>query len=260
MAASADFGAPGPIIDFQAPAAAHADRGQRAQEEAVREDVPGGTAAGQRRRHEQRRLLRRIADQLRRHDRRPAVQRLHRVDLAVSDDWPRRTSISRAGSSGRSRDTRRPRSSTGRLTAPIYDPAYSEFIDRDAAQATRTVRGGTALGIYPLSRYRRVQVSGGFVQLSEKYNDPGLQELAQEYQQQNYGQPLFRDGSMMPLGVEFVQETTVFREFGPLAGNTVRLAYDASPELRRACCRARPSTPICGTTCDSAPPACWRPA
>ncbi len=42
-------------------------------------------------------------------------------------------------------------------------------------------------------------------------------------------QPLFRDGSMLPLGVEFVQETTVFREFGPLAGNTVRLAYDASP-------------------------------
>ena len=71
---------------FPGAAAAHADRGQRAQEEAVREDVSGGTAAGQRRRHEQRRRLRRIADQLRRRDRRPAVQRLHRVDLPVSDD------------------------------------------------------------------------------------------------------------------------------------------------------------------------------
>ena len=35
----------------------------------------------------------------------------------------------------------------------------------------------------------------------------------------------------MPLGVAFVQETTVFREFGPLAGNTMRLAYDYSPKI-----------------------------
>ena len=35
----------------------------------------------------------------------------------------------------------------------------------------------------------------------------------------------------MPLGVAFIQETTVFREFGPLAGNTMRLSYNASPPL-----------------------------
>ena len=34
---------------------------------------------------------------------------------------------------------------------------------------------------------------------------------------------------MIPLSVEFIQETTIFREFGPLAGNTMRLAYDVSP-------------------------------
>jgi len=108
---------------------------------------------------------------------------------------------------------------------------YSDFISRDAAQATRTVRGGTALGIYPLDRYRRVQFSGGFVQLRESYNDPGLATLADQYQQQNYGRQLFNSGSLIPLGVEFVQETTVFREFGPLAGNTVRLAYDVAPKV-----------------------------
>ena len=37
------------------------------------------------------------------------------------------------------------------------------------------------------------------------------------------------NGTMMPLGLTFVQETTIFREFGPLAGNTVRLAYEAAP-------------------------------
>ena len=36
---------------------------------------------------------------------------------------------------------------------------------------------------------------------------------------------------MMPLSVAFIQETTVFREFGPLAGNTMKLAYDISPKI-----------------------------
>ena len=35
----------------------------------------------------------------------------------------------------------------------------------------------------------------------------------------------------MPLGVAFVQETTVFREFGPLAGSTMRLAYEVAPKI-----------------------------
>src|SRR5206468_2725403 len=108
---------------------------------------------------------------------------------------------------------------------------YSDFISRDSAQATRTIRGGTALGIYPLDRYRRVQFSGGFVQLREQYNDPQLGAYADQYQQRNYGRTLFSSGSLIPLGVEFVQETTVFREFGPLAGNTVRLAYDVAPKV-----------------------------
>jgi hypothetical protein len=119
----------------------------------------------------------------------------------------------------------------GQGNSVYYDPAYQEFVGRDAAQATRTVRGGTALGIYPLDRYRRVQFSGGFVQLREQYNDPGLGFLAAQYQERNYGRTLFSSGSMIPLGVEFVQETTVFREFGPLAGNTVRLAYDVAPKV-----------------------------
>jgi outer membrane protein assembly factor BamA len=36
---------------------------------------------------------------------------------------------------------------------------------------------------------------------------------------------------MMPLGVTLVQETTVFREYGPVAGNTFRLSFDASPAI-----------------------------
>ena len=56
-----DFGAPGPIIDFQPPLSHTLVKENEQQEGHVREAVPRGPAAGQRRRHEQRRLLRRHA-------------------------------------------------------------------------------------------------------------------------------------------------------------------------------------------------------
>ena len=36
---------------------------------------------------------------------------------------------------------------------------------------------------------------------------------------------------MMPLGVSFIQETTVFREYGPLSGSTMRLSYEGAPKV-----------------------------
>jgi len=119
----------------------------------------------------------------------------------------------------------------GQLGGLFYDPAYSQFISRDQAIATRTVRGGTAFGIYPLDRYRRIQLSGGLVQLREEYNDPQLQAYTEGYQIQNYGRTVFSNGTLLPFGAEFIQETTVFREFGPLAGSTMRLAYDVAPKI-----------------------------
>jgi hypothetical protein len=119
----------------------------------------------------------------------------------------------------------------GQLGGVFYDPVYSGLIDRDLAIATRTVRGGSAIGIYPLSRYHRLEFSGGVMQLNEEYNDPAVQQAAQDYQQQLYGASVFRNGTLVPLGVSFVSETTVFREFGPLAGSTMRLAYDVAPKI-----------------------------
>jgi WD40-like Beta Propeller Repeat len=119
----------------------------------------------------------------------------------------------------------------GQLGGVFYDPVYSGLIDRDLAIATRTVRGGTAIGIYPFDRYRRVEFSGGVMQLNEEYNDPAVQQAADEYQKQLYGATVFRNGTLVPFGVAFIQETTVFREFGPLAGSTFRAAYDVSPKI-----------------------------
>ena len=60
----------------------------------------------------------------------------------------------------------------GQLKGVFYDPAFSGLIDRDLAVATRTMRGGTAFGIYPFNRYRRVEVYGGFVNYREQFDDP----------------------------------------------------------------------------------------
>ena len=76
-----------------------------------------------------------------------------------------------------------------------------------------------------------MEISAGLVQQTEEYNDPTLQDLATQYQQAQFGRTVFSNGTLVPLGVAFVQETTVFREFGPLAGSTMRLAYDVSPKI-----------------------------
>ena len=117
----------------------------------------------------------------------------------------------------------------GQLQNVFYDPVYSGLIDRNLAQATSTIQGGSVFGIYPFNRYRRMEVSGGVLQYKQSFNDPGLQQYSQGYQEQTFGRQLFQNGTFVPLTATFVEETTVFREFGPLAGRTMRLSYETSP-------------------------------
>ena len=112
----------------------------------------------------------------------------------------------------------------------FYAQQYG-FLSHSDALATQTERGGTAFGIYPLNRYARLELSAGLIQFKQEYDNPLLQQSAQEFQQQQYGQSLFADGKLMPLGVAYVRETTVFREYGPLSGNTARIGYEYSPGM-----------------------------
>ena len=111
----------------------------------------------------------------------------------------------------------------------LYDYEYA-YLERDDAIATQTARGVTAYGIYPLNRYARLQFSAGLMQFKQGYNLQELQQIADDFQQEQYGRTLFSSGRFMPLGVQYVQETTVFREYGPLAGNTVMLGYEYAPK------------------------------
>jgi outer membrane protein assembly factor BamA len=229
-AASADFGAPGPIIDFQAPLqhtlVAANQRRKKPFEKMFLEgrppvnvgvtnngDVFGGTQIS-------------FGDVL--GDKQFNV-------FAASIAQYRTLSLSYVNLAKRFQYALQGYSQTqffyGQLEGLLYDPSLAPYVSRDLAQATRTYRGGTAFGIYPLNRYSRFELSGGIVQIKEQYNDPTLQFFAEQYQAQQFGQQIFRSGFIAPLSAAFVQETTVFREFGPLAGSTMRLAYDAAPKI-----------------------------
>ena len=112
----------------------------------------------------------------------------------------------------------------------LYGSQYA-YLSRDQAIATQTARGVTAFGIYPFNRYARIELSGGIFNYNQAYNDPSVQDVANQYQVAQYGRQLFSSGSFMPVGISYVQETTVFREYGPLAGNTVRIGYEYAPKV-----------------------------
>jgi hypothetical protein len=119
----------------------------------------------------------------------------------------------------------------GQLSQYFYDPAIAPYISRDDALATQTARGGSIFGIYPLSTYRRFELSGGLVHFQEEFADPALQAASEGYQLEAYGTQYFNSGLLVPLAVSFIQETTVFREYGPLSGNTMRLSFEVAPKL-----------------------------
>jgi outer membrane protein assembly factor BamA len=229
-AASSDFGAPGPIIDFQAPLQHTLVKDNQRKKGTFEKmflegrppvnvgvtnngDIFGGTQVS-------------FGD----------VLGDKQVNLfAASISQYRTLSLSYVDLSRRFQWALQGYSQTqffyGQLGGLLYDPSFAPLLSRSDAIATRTVRGGSIFGIYPFSRYRRVELSAGVVNLDEEYNDPNLQAYSQAYQQSLYGTTVLRNGTLAPLGAAFIQETTVFREFGPLAGSTMRLAYDVSPKV-----------------------------
>ena len=137
-----------------------------------------------------------------------------------------------------------------RLLRSRLQPASSIAISPRRPGPSRAAR---AFAIYPFNRYRRVEVFGGFSRYQERYNDPLLEQLSIEYQQEQFGRSLFNNGSMMPLGAAFVQETTIFREFGPLVGQHHAAVATRSRRRSATCCRARRSTATRASTSASAP-------
>ncbi len=158
----------------------------------------------------------------------------------------------------------------GQFQNVFYDPAFSGIIDRDLAVATQTYarrHGRSASGRSTATAGSSCPAASSTTQ--ERSRTRGCEEYSQDYQQQQFGRQLLNNGTMVPLGVAFVQETTIFREFGPLAGNTVRLslrgraddrqlavaadrrrrrAQVLPPRRHRACSRCAPAASRAGAT------------
>ena len=130
----------------------------------------------------------------------------------------------------------------------FYDPAISSLIDRDLAVATRTVRGGSVFGIWPLDRYRRLELFGGVLQYHEEFNDPTLQAISQDYQQTQFGRELFRSGTTSRLA-----STSFRRRRCSASSGRSRATRCASPtrSRRTSAIRSdgRPATSMLATTC-----------
>ena len=116
----------------------------------------------------------------------------------------------------------------GFVPGVAFDPSLA-FLSRDDALAVRTTRGGSFFSIYPLDRFRRVEFTVGLFNTKESYDNQALQAESQQFQQEQFGTTLFNNGTLLPLGVALVQETTVFRSYGPLSGSTFRLGYEFAP-------------------------------
>ena len=145
----------------------------------------------------------------------------------------------------------------GQLEGVFYDPSFSGIIDRDFAIATRTVRGGTAFGIWPFNRYRRVEVFGGMHAVQRELQRPGPRRRSDATSRSSSGSrscataPSCRSAS-----------TTCRRRRSSASSGRCRATPCASPtrSRRRSAtrCRARPPTSTPASTSASAARDCWR--
>src|SRR4030095_6018561 len=94
---------------------------------------------------------------------------------------------------------------------------------REGAISTQRFTGATLIGQYPLDKFRRLEVSTGVVHVRERFENPAVEEFLRQ-QAAAAGVPFFlNNGTYIPLGVNFVGETTRFAGFGPLSGSTTAL-------------------------------------
>ena len=117
------------------------------------------------------------------------------------------------------------------FTQFFYADPYGLIQDysRRGAFATQRYSGAVALAQYPLDKFRRLEVTAGVLRVSEGFENPEA-ELAARLQAQQLGVPYFlNQGTIAPLSLNFVGETTRFREFGPLTGHTFSIGLQTAP-------------------------------
>jgi outer membrane protein assembly factor BamA len=108
-----------------------------------------------------------------------------------------------------------------------FDAAFS----RQGAIATRRSTGGIFSGSYPFSKFSRLELGAGVFRQHEQFESSLAEEQARQ-QAAALGLPfVFNNGTIAPLSLSLVGETTRFREYGPLSGNTYLLSAEVAPGI-----------------------------
>jgi Tol biopolymer transport system component len=108
---------------------------------------------------------------------------------------------------------------------------------REGAIATQRFTGANLVAQYPFDKYRRLEFSAGFYKVTERFENADAEQAARD-QAAALGVPFFlNNGRILPISVNFVQETTRFREFGPLTGSTVLIGAEYAPSFAGALSR-----------------------
>jgi hypothetical protein len=100
-----------------------------------------------------------------------------------------------------------------------YNPSLFTNLTYNDATAVRKISGAVYSLYYPLNVYLRAEAGVGIYHYEEDFNDPygmGLYGNSRAYG--------FVNGSIATASVALTGETTTFKQFGPLAGSTFRLA------------------------------------
>jgi len=100
---------------------------------------------------------------------------------------------------------------------------------REGAFATQRFQGALALAQYPLDKFRRIELHAGIIRVREQIENTAAGQAIQDAANQA-GTPIFlNNGTIAPVSLSLVAETTRFREFGPLSGHTYRLGFTVAP-------------------------------
>jgi hypothetical protein len=115
----------------------------------------------------------------------------------------------------------------------FYGNVYnlSPGFSRQGAFATTRITGGTLIAQYPLDKFHRLEMTTGVFRLQQRFENPLAQQQAQQAAQQQGVDYFLYNGTVAPVSVALVAETTRFREFGPLAGHTYSVGLTYAPSF-----------------------------
>ena len=109
-----------------------------------------------------------------------------------------------------------------------FQPGFS----RDGSLATIRQTGVTISAVYPLSRFRRFELGTGIIRQRTGFEDQRLDPFFNPGLPPGFEQAIasrYPNGTALPVSATYVQETTRFRNFGPIAGSTVLAGVSISP-------------------------------